>query len=128
MPKVLPVALATELAAHRLEVDTVVTPHAPATVRPDVDDQPEMRRLTLRHAERLVALNTAQATRATRLAGSRAQIGVMPCGVDVGRHTPNGAATTPRRRAAHRLVYFASEGAGDGSATAIEAFALHRRR
>lgn len=115
-----PAALATELAAQRLGIRTVVTPQQDQKSQRGTDEQSSARRLVARHADWLVVLNTTHAAQLTRRIGSRAQVAVVPCGVDVDHYTPQGLAT-PRGDFRHRLIYFSSGATDDGTDTAIEA-------
>lgn len=115
-----PAALATELAAQQFGLPTVVTPQLDLRTPHSSADQSSARYLAARHADWLVALNTTYATQLTRQIGSRAQITVVPCGIDLDHHSVQGPAT-PRGDFAHRLLYFSSGATDDGSDTAIEA-------
>lgn len=112
-------ALATELAAQRLGIPAVVTYLPSPQHAPDSAEEPRVGRAIARHANRLVALNTAHATQLTRLGRPRAHIGIIPCGVDVDHYHPTGP-TTPRGPFTHRLLYASSGQPHDGTDTAIE--------
>jgi glycosyltransferase involved in cell wall biosynthesis/phosphoheptose isomerase len=98
-------------AARRLGIPVVQTFHALGVVKRryqgDADTSPPERvaieRNIVRRADRIVCTCTDEAFELVRLGADGAKLHVIPCGVDLGRFTPDGP-RAPRGAARHRLL------------------------
>jgi D-inositol-3-phosphate glycosyltransferase len=124
-------AVAALEAADGLGIPVAHTFHALGTVKRrhqgDRDTSPP-RRIGLeaaiaRSVDRIVATCTDEVFELLRMGADRRRITVVPCGVDLGRFTPDGP-REPRAAAPHRLVAACRLVERKGIADAVEALAL----
>ncbi|EOD59175.1 glycosyltransferase, partial [Amycolatopsis vancoresmycina] len=102
--------LATSLAASATGTPVAQTFHALGVVKKryqgDQDTSPadriRLERIIGRQAGRVVATCSDEVFELSRLGVPRSRISIVPCGVDLGRFSPDGPVA--RRRLAHRLV------------------------
>jgi glycosyltransferase involved in cell wall biosynthesis len=121
-------ALAALAGAERLRVPVVHTFHALGIVKRRhqgaADTSPagriELERRITRDVQRVIATCTDEVFELVRLGADRSSIAVVPCGVDVGRFTPEGPAED-RPPGRHRLVMATRLVRRKGIGNAIEA-------
>ncbi|MFJ9780077.1 glycosyltransferase [Amycolatopsis sp. NPDC101161] len=102
--------LATALAASASGTPVTQTFHALGVVKKryqgDQDTSPadriRLERIIARQAGRVIATCSDEVFELSRLGVPRSRISIVPCGVDLGRFSPDGP--TARRRERHRLV------------------------
>lgn len=120
--------LATQLAARAQQIPTVQTFHSLGRAHHGADGvegtptRRRLERLVARGSSWVIASHTEEMLELGQMGGRRTRMSVVPCGIDIDKFTPEGAAA--QRGDRHRIVAVGSVEPGRGYATLIESLRM----